>query len=194
MKTCGVSQFFSFCTAAVFAFPLFPGLARAHPEPDIPIKSQFAKDGSALITIEIDPRCFTADPNTESYLMKAQLAIMTELEKKDLVKQVSDAVQQWIEFHFEPSGKAAAQFSYEFTGLAGAELKLPDDPVVLTGKWKVAVPPKSAGWKIHATEKVGFSVIFRNYLEGVEQPRFSVLFPGETSFVLTSVSPNEKTP
>ena len=169
---------------------LVPALLFAHPEPDIPIKSQFAKDGSALITIEIDPRCFTADPNTESYLMKAQLAVMTEEEKKELVKQVSGAVQEWIQFHFEPSGKADAQFSYEFTGLAGAELKLPDDPVVLTGKWKTTVPPKCAGWKIHATEKVAFSVIFRNYLEGVEQPRFSVLFPGETSFVfdLTPVS------
>ena len=188
MKICGVRQFFSFCTLAAV---LVSGAVFAHPEPDIPIKSQFAKDGSALITIEIDPRCFTADPNTESYLMKAQLAVMTEEEKKELVKQVSEVVLQWIEFHFEPSGKANAQFSYEFTGLAGAELKLPDDPVVVTGKWKTTVPSKSTGWKIHATKNVAFSVIFRNYLEGVEQPRFSVLFPGETSFVfdLTSVSP-----
>lgn len=190
MKTCEVRQIFSFFKLAVAASVLVPAFLFAHPEPDIPIKSQFAKDGSALVTLEIDPRCFTADPNTESYLMKIQLEAMTEAEKKELIKQVSDAVQQWIEFHFEPSGKANAQFSYEFTGIAGAELKLADDPVVVTGKWKTTVPPKSAGWKIHATKKVGFSVIFRNYLEGVEQPRFSVLFPGETSFVfdLTSVS------
>ena len=37
-------------------------IAFAHPIPDIPVRAFFQADGSALFQVEIDTRCFEADP------------------------------------------------------------------------------------------------------------------------------------
>jgi len=159
-------------------------LANAHPLPDIPVRSHFDKDGTCIIKVEIDPRCFTAEPETERYMMKADLLVLTEQEKKELIQKAMDALQSWVKFEFDPKGKLEPAFEFTLTGLNESPLVKFDDPLVITGTWKAQIPADTTGWRIHATDKTPFAVVFRNYLAGVEQPRFSVLFPGETSFKL----------
>ena len=162
----------------------FCGMAFAHPEPDIPVKSHFMKDGTCLISLEIDPRCFVAEPITEPYTMKQELDKMSDAQKQELIEKATDLVKRSVEFLFEPAGKAEPVFSFAFAGIAEAELKGPEDPVMIQGKWKGSVPGGATGWRLRAAKESRFAVVFRNYLEGIEQPRFSVLFPGETSFLL----------
>jgi hypothetical protein len=163
---------------------LLATVASAHPLPDIPVRSHFDKDGNCTIKVEIDPRCFTADPESERYTMKADLKVMTELERQELLQKARDAVMQWVEFEFDPQGKLKPEFDFALTGLGEAELVNFDDPLVITGTYRMKIPAGSKGWRIHATDKTPFAVVFKNYLAGVEQPRFSVLFAGETSFKL----------
>lgn len=160
------------------------GCLNAHPEPDIPVRSRFMKDGSCEVTVELDPRCFAANPIMEPYTLNKELAAWDGARKQALLDKAAETIKRYIEFQFEPSGKVEPQFVFEFTSLNEAALAKDDDPVVMTGKWKTASPQGATGWRIHATKETPFAIIFRNFLEGVEQKRFSVLFPGETSFLL----------
>ncbi len=175
-------------TTLLLSALLLASPALAHPEPDIPVKSLFNKDGSAAISLELDPRCFAAEPITEPYTTKAQLDKMTDAQKKELLDKTTDLIKRSIDFLFEPGGKVEPEFALSFTGIAGAELKAPDDPVMIGGHWKTKIPAASTGYKLTATKEAKFAIIFRNYLEGVENPRFSVLFPGEISFVFDITS------
>lgn len=163
---------------------LSAGIVTAHPEPDIPVRTQLQKDGTCTVTVEVDPRCFSDDPIIEPYTLKQDLDLQSEAEKKALLDKATDALKRWVEFVFEPQGTVEPQFVFDFTGIKEAPLQKDEDPVMLRGVWKTKIPADATGWRIRATKETPFAVVFRNYVEGIEQPRFSVLFPGETSFIL----------
>ncbi len=171
--------------ALIFAFLLtLCGAVLAHPEPDIPVRGHFQKDGSCNITVEFDPRCFSKTPITEPYLLKKDLDALSLEKKQELLTKASDSVNRWIEFKFEPSGATKPEFVFEFATLNEAPLSKDEDPIMIHGIWKTTTPPGSTGWRVHATKDTPFAIIFKNFIEGIEQPKFSVLFPGETSFLL----------
>lgn len=155
--------------------------ASAHPVPDIPVRTDFRQDGSCTVMIEIDPRCFAEDPNAEASLLNAVLPGMSPAQRTELADKAAALAGRYVEFLFDPSGPVRPDFAFEFTGHGGAELRDEEDIVVLTGVWHTRVPQGSTGWRIRATKETPLAVVFRNYLDGLEQPKFSVLFPGETS-------------
>jgi len=163
----------------LFSIPL---AASAHAVPDIPVRTWFTQDGACTVTIEIDPRCFAADPNAELSLLNAVFPGMTETAKDEMRKKAADLARRYVEFMFDPSGPVQPEFTFEFTGHAQAPLTMEEDIVVLTGTWQTRIPAGSTAWRIRATKETPLAVVFRNYLEGLESPKFSVLFPGETSF------------
>ncbi|TDU81088.1 PhoD-like phosphatase [Prosthecobacter fusiformis] len=165
-------------TAAFFLFTF----VWAHPVPDIPVRTYFTPEGKCTLTVEVDPRCFAADPNAAASLMQPILASLSPARVAELKSQAQALVKKYVEFHFEPSGPIQPDFTFEFTGHDRAPLDSEDDIVVLTGTWETQVPAGSTGWRIRATKDTPLAVVFRNYLSGVEHPKFSVLFPGEISF------------
>jgi hypothetical protein len=66
---------------ACFGLPLFCG---AHAVPDIPVRTYFAQDGTFKIMVEVDPRCFSADPNTAASLLKPIYLTLPEERKSEL--------------------------------------------------------------------------------------------------------------
>lgn len=167
---------------SALAFFALVRLAQAHAVPDIPVRSFFTQDGKCTITVEVDPRCFAADPNAEPSLLNAVLPSMAEDQRAALKAKAADLVRRYVEFFFDPSGTVTPEFQFEFTGHAQLPLSAEEDVVVLTGTWETQVPSRSTAWRIRATKETPLAVVFRNYLEGMENPKFSVLFPGETSF------------
>jgi hypothetical protein len=161
----------------------FGGIALAHPEPDIPVRGHFQKDGTCIVTVEFDPRCFSKTPITEPYVLKKDLDAYTPEKRQELITKASDAALKWVALKFEPSGFVTPSFTFEFTTLNEAPFAKDDDPVMIHGTWKTTIPAGSTGWRVRATKETPFALIFRNFLDGVEQPKFNVLFPGETSFV-----------
>ncbi len=156
--------------------------ARAHPVPDIPVRAYFTPEGKCTLTVEVDPRCFAKDPNTAPSLMQPIVPSLPPARVAELKGQAQALVKKYIEFLFDPAGQVQPDFSFEFTGFDRTPLDSEDDIAVLTGTWETTVPPGSTGWRIHATQATPLAIVFRNYFSGVEHPKFSVLFPGETSF------------
>lgn len=172
--------------AAIFAF-LFLALSvvvRAHPIPDIPVRTFFPGDGSARVTVEVDPRCFDDAPDIAPSLLSPALAARSAEEKAQLQAKAAELVRRCIEFTLEPVGRVQPEFTFTFTGHSGARLAGPEDVVVLTGEWRTTLAAGLTGWHIRSTPESTLSVVFQNIIRGEPHPRINVLFPKEQSFTL----------
>ncbi len=163
---------------------LLSGAVLAHPAPDVPVRGSFA-DGAVRIEVEVDARCFEADPTTTPYLTNAVLGAMDERAKAGLVKQAMAFVRRSVEFSFAPSGEFEPTFSFRFTTHGGKALEKADDPVMITGSWESKLPEGAEGYRIEALPEGKLSVVFLNHISGsAEAPKIHVLFPGEKSYTL----------
>jgi len=165
-------------------FLFLAAVLRAHPIPDIPVRTFFPGDGTARVTVEVDPRCFEDDPATAPSVLKWAQDAMTPGRKKELVQKAEEIVRRCIEFTLEPVGEVKPEFQFSFTGHSGEPLAAPEDVVVLTGEWRTTLPAGMSGWHIRSTEKSKLSVVFQNIIRGTVHERLAVLFPGEKSFTL----------
>ncbi|OAI55885.1 hypothetical protein AYO49_05115 [Verrucomicrobiaceae bacterium SCGC AG-212-N21] len=170
--------------SAVLFFSISPILV-AHPLPDIPVRGSFEEDGRCAIRIEIDPRCFLADPEEEAFLMKVVLEkLYSPADQEELKKKAADLIARGVEFQFEPTGVFKPEFTWEFTGVGNTQAKNFDDTMVLTGTWQSKVPDGVQGYSIRALDPNNLAVYFINTLHGKPVERVAVLFPHEKSFVL----------
>ena len=158
--------------------------ALAHPIPDIPVSGAFVSGGSATFSVEMNPRCFDADPNTATALTKIQFESLTPERKSELIAKTAALTKLDIEFFLEPIGRILPEFQFEFTGEARRPLAQNEDVVVLTGSWSTQIPKGVTGWNIRATPETKVAVVFQNVINHIPHPRVAVLFPGERSFTM----------
>lgn len=156
----------------------------AHPVPDVPVRSFFEADGSSRIEVEIDTRCFTADPENEPYLVNRVFKQFTEAEKSALVTKAQAFIPKTVALFIEPSGKVDPTFEYTFTSHRGEPLVGDEDPVMVTAIWKSKPDPRPKAYRIEALPEGKLSVLFLNHVNDQAVPRFQVLFPGEKSYRL----------
>lgn len=156
----------------------------AHPVPDVPVRSFFEADGSSRIEVEIDTRCFTADPENEPYLVNRVFKQFTEAEKSALVTKAQAFIPKTVALFIEPSGKVDPIFEYTFTSHRGEPLVGDEDPVMVTAIWKSKPDPRPKAYRIEALPEGKLSVLFLNHVNDQAVPRFQVLFPGEKSYRL----------
>lgn len=156
----------------------------AHPIPDIPVRGSFLSGGEAVISVEVNPRCFEPEPLTAPSLINRVYTGLPEERKTELRAKSKELVNRLIEFYFDPVGRIHPDFKFEFTGEARKELQGEEDIVVLTGSWKTRIASGLTGWKVRSSPENKLSVVFQNIINGNVHPRLAVLFPGETSFAL----------
>jgi len=187
--------------AAIFAvlFLILSVVARAHPIPDLPVRMFLPGDGTARVTVEVDPRCFDTAPDIAASMLPPALAQRSAEEKAALQRMAADLVRRCVEFTLEPIGRVQPEFTFTFTGHGGAPLAGPDDVVVLTGEWRTTLAAGLTGWHIRSTKESTLSVVFQNIIRGHAHPRIAVLFPGEKSFTLDltelrAAEPGARTP
>jgi hypothetical protein len=168
----------------LFAFLALGRLAWAHPIPDLPVRASFEADGSCQIQVEIDLRCFEADPNKAPSVLQEEFLKMSPEQREQLKQKAKAYLPGSVEFFFEPLGRLAPEFTFDFTTPDGNALTKPDDIVVLTGIWRTKIPAGIAGYRIRAVPGRNLSVLYLNRLLGKQVERMQVLFPGEDSFVL----------
>lgn len=156
----------------------------AHPLPDIPVRASFEENGSCRIQVEVDPRCFEADPNKAPSLWYEELKNLPEADQTALKTKAHAYILQAAAFSFEPMGRLVPEFVFEFTTHGGKPLVESGDIVVLTGTWKPTIPAGIQGYRLHALPTGTMSVLFLNKLKGAEVERMQVLFPGESSYLL----------
>ena len=148
------------------------------------MRTFFPGDGTARVTVEVDPRCFDGDPNTAPSVLAPAVAALSAEEKADLQRKAAELVRRSIEFTIEPVGRVQPDFTFTFTGHSAAPLAGAEDVVVLTGEWRTTLASGLTGWRIRSTKECTLSVVFQNIIRGEVHPRIAVLFPGEQSFTL----------
>ena len=156
--------------------------AFAHPLPDVPVQATFDDTGAGTVHVEFDLRFLDADPTTAPYFKNEFLADKPAAWRTEAMEKALAFVTTHIEFFLEPAGRATPDWQWEFSGQKSAALATPEDPVMLTGTWRVA--PGAKGYRIRSTPANTWSVLFLNTLRGKELERTQVLFPGESSFTL----------
>ena len=184
-------------SAVILALSFTPA-AWSHPVPDLPVRSHFATDGSAEIRIEVDPRGFSADPESINYFQKGAIENLPA-EKVQQMKDTAEVfVGQRLRFFFNPIGEVKPKLVWEFRKLGDGGIPfetddaslLKGDETVLVGSWKTKVVAGISGYRIEALpltpEKMGvpLNVMFINFIGGRQVERYGVLYPGETSFTL----------
>ena len=168
----------------ILFFLLLVPLAIPHPVPDVPVRTYLAADGSGIIKIEVDPRCFSEDPEGEPYLRLNQYLRMSQSHRDQMRDQALDYVRRTVEIAFEPGGVVQPDWSFEFTTFQSGALTRADDPVMLTGGWRLEHLPSRKGYQIRALPEGELSVLFLNFYQGQVMTGIQVLFPGESSRVL----------
>ena len=156
----------------------------AHPIPDIPISGAFLSGGSAVLSVEVNPRCFDANPDTAASLTKVVFESLTEERKSELVAKASALVKADVEFFLDPIGGIRPEFQFEFSGEGRRALAADEDVVVIRGEWPTQIPKGVTGWSIRSTQETKVAVVFQNVINGRPHPRVAVLFPGEKSFTM----------
>jgi hypothetical protein len=158
--------------------------ALAHPIPDVPLRSFFEADGSAVIKIELETRCFSQDPVGEPYLFLEEYLLLSEVERDRLRAQALEYVGKVLQLSFEPGGAAEPHWKFEFTTFRSQPLTRADDPVVLTGSWRLKGLSSLTGYQARSLPEAELSLLFLNYYQGEILRGIQVLFPGETSRIL----------
>jgi hydrogenase/urease accessory protein HupE len=156
----------------------------AHATPDIPVRTFFPGDGSAQITVEIDPRSFDADPNLCPSMNGSALNALSPEQKNDLKKKAGELTSRCVEFFLEPIGRLKPELAFDFTAKGGTPAAPTEEIVVLTGRCETPLAMGLTGWRVRSTPENKLSVVFQNVIRGEAHPRIAVLFPGESSFVL----------
>src|SRR5437763_9341872 len=80
-------------------------LAAAHPVPDLPVRGVFATGGDCAIYVEVNPRCFAADPANVPGLTKAIYEALPAARKGDLIRQAEKLIEDSLELYLEPAGR-----------------------------------------------------------------------------------------
>jgi hypothetical protein len=155
-----------------------------HPVPDVPVRGSFLSGGDAEVTIEIDPRCFEADPEKAPYFTPREFALAPPARREELKRLAAEFAARNVEYRLEPVGRVSPEFSFEFTAPDGLAVRPNDEAVVLTGTWRTKVTAGIAGWQVRSKAEKGLSVVVSNAIDFVPHPRVAVLFPGEEGFVL----------
>lgn len=168
----------------------------AHPLPDVAVRANFEQNGDWTLQVEIDPRSFQPDPNVAPYLTNADLGVTPAEQQEKLKAQARDYVQKVVAVVLDPTAEVKPALAWEFTAAENAPLKLPEDPVMLTGTWHTRLPAGSTGYSIKALPAGTLSVLYHNTALGKKVERYQILFPGETSYVLDlqTFTPRTKAP
>ena len=155
----------------------------AHPVPDLPLRSFFEADGTALIQIEVDTRCLSDDPGMEPYLLLNEYLRLSQAERDRLRSEVGDYVGRTVEISFESGAAAQPDWTFEFTTFQSRPLTGADDPVMLTGSWRLDLAGRT-GYRVRALPNGDLSVLVLNFYRGEVLRGIQVLFPGESSRAL----------
>jgi hypothetical protein len=172
------------CLLTLLLTVLWPLSAFGHAEPEIFVQGDFKSDGTATFQIEVDPRCFAADPGHALYLKKRKLKRMSKAVRNAYFSQAKKLIAETLRFDLVPSDDVKLDFEFRFQEKPDAD---PDSdkgiPVVILAECKVKLPAKLSSYQLEALKAGKFSVHFSNKIDGKKQ-KLNVLFPGEKSYRL----------
>jgi hydrogenase/urease accessory protein HupE len=163
---------------------LCPLLLLAHPIPDIPVIGSFERNGSASITIEVDPRCFAEDPEEVPFLQKEAFDKLGSQEKKELTDKARTLMQKALRVRFGSEEWFFPEFRFDFLTKEHETIVLDGKVIVIRGIFERNLNAETASYQIKAMEGAPYDLVFTNVVDGKPLRRVNVLWPDEESFVL----------
>ena len=160
------------------------GFLQGHPIPDIPVLGSFDSNGSMTISVEIDPRGFSEDPEKEPFLQREAFDGLDASERKALVKNAGSLVAKALRVRFDQGVWFLPEFRYEFVGKSHEKFELEGEAFFLRGSYKHSPAANVNSYQIKAQETAEYDLVFMNVLNRKGQKRVNVLWPGEESFTL----------
>lgn len=167
---------------------LYPIFCWAHPIPDLPVIGSFERNGSASITIEVDPRCFAEDPEEVPFLEKEAFAKLNSEEKKALTDQARNLIQKALRVRFGSEEWFSPEFRFEFLAKEHETIELDGDIMLIRATHERTLTPETKSYQIKALDSADYDLVFTNILGGKPQRRVNVLWPGEESYALDLTS------
>ena len=164
------------------------GFLQGHPIPDIPVLGSFDSNGSMTISVEIDPRCFSEDPEKEPFLQREAFDGLDASERKALVENAGSLVAKALRVRFNRDVWFLPEFRYEFVGKSHEKFELEGEVFFLRGTYKHSPDATVNSYQIKAQETAEYDLVFMNVLNGKAQKRVNVLWPGEESFTMDLTS------
>ena len=169
---------------SLFICFICPVLSWAHPLPDIPVIGSFERNGNAVIVIEVDPRCFSEDPEEVPFLQKEAFDQLDGGQRKELLTKAQGLIKKALKIRFGKGEWFLPDFRYEFLAKEHEKLILDGDVIVIRATHERILAKNTKSYQIKAKESAGYDLVFRNILDGTPQKRVNVLWPDEESFAL----------
>jgi hypothetical protein len=170
--------------ASLLLITLLPMMLSAHPQPDIPVKVSFAANQQMKLAIELDPRCWASDPDTEPYFTKEALEKLAMPDRQALLERAKAYHAASLRVLLQPGEPLTQGFDYRFTTLEGKALSAATDPAVITATWSGDLPAAAKVFRLEAPKESKMAVPFHYFYNDQPLARFGVLFPGELSYEL----------
>tara|TARA_Y100000588_G_scaffold331361_1_gene368960 strand:+ start:235 stop:1521 length:1287 start_codon:yes stop_codon:yes gene_type:complete len=164
------------------------GLLQGHPIPDIPVLGSFDSNGSMTISVEIDPRCFSQDPEKEPFLQREAFDKLDANERNTLVENAQNLMASSLRVRFNQGNWFLPAFRYEFVGKSLESLEAEEEVFFLRGTSRHSTDANVTSYQIQSQETSEYDLVFMNALNGRAQKRVNVLWPGEESFILDLAS------
>lgn len=163
------------------AFFCFYSYINAHPIPDLPVFGKFQSNGNAIISVEIDTRCFAEDPEKMPFFTVGKFNELNASAKNQLVLQARNMLQQSLELRFSNQKWFSPEFKMKFTNRDGGKLS-EEQLVFIEGKYATRLNADSGFYQIRSKDRAPYDLVFTNQIDGKPQRRVNVLFPSEESF------------
>ncbi len=157
---------------------------KAHPIPDLPVMGDFNKDGKSSLTLSIDTRCFTDDPEEIPFLSESEFDAYSDEEKENLLIKARLFVKNSLLVKFNDGEWFLPEFKYDFEKRQVDEQSEDSTLVFIRGFHPVDDEFSIENYQIKAREEASYDLVFINSIDGKTQKRINVLWPGEESFIL----------
>lgn len=172
------------CFNAALALLLVTGgHARAHAIPSLTVEAIFKADRSYVLKVNVDPRLFLSTKPTELPPVEASwYRDQTPEQHKATEKKCDEYLTEALNLVFSDKPAALPAITYQpMDGATNAPLGAASKEVHLLAEMHGTAPSAAQDFALTVGRDSNTSLILINSLDGKEERRPQVLFPGETS-------------
>lgn len=177
---------------------LIPRLGLAHAIPTLVVESDFRKDGSYHLRLELDVRLLTTpqdeQPPGQPIVTAQWIKDLPPGGREKLLQQGREYFDRALTLILPPQGKLLPAWELSFDAMDGRPAESDGEEVHLNARFTGSIPPGSDNYTVSLNQESRSDSIVIHRLDGQAANRYEALLPGEKSrpFSLASLSPTHQ--